>query len=337
MDGVTQSNVALKASEPVLSVSGLARRFPLKKGLFSRISGYIHAVDGVSFDLAAGETLALVGESGCGKSTTGRCVVQLDRADEGSVRFGSQLISALSGKALKAVRAGLQMVFQDPNAALTSHMRIGDQLAEPLRFLTGLKDSAELSRRVEALLQRVGLDAHDAMKYPHEFSGGQKQRVCIARALACEPSVIVCDEAVSALDVSIKAQIINLLIDLQETDGVALLFISHDLGIVESISHRVAVMYLGRIVEVGPTSVVFDAPAHPYTEALLATAPDLLIANTKPRLKGAVPSASDRPSGCHFHPRCPIASEPCTTEVPALRSLPGGRQLACHHRLTGSE
>jgi oligopeptide transport system ATP-binding protein len=321
--------------EPLLELRHVSRRFPIRSGVLSRVSGHIHAVDDVSFSVARGETLAIVGESGCGKSTTGRCAVRLDLPDDGQVLFEGIDLATVDRRGLRAVRARLQMIFQDPSAALTSHMRVGEQIAEPLRNLAGLTDATEVERRVAALLTTVGLGAADAGRFPHEFSGGQKQRVCIARALASDPVMIVCDEAVSALDVSIKAQIVNLLIEIQERRGVGYVFISHDLGIVESISHRVAVMYLGKLVELADTAALFDAPRHPYTEALLAAAPVIEAAGTRPerqRLEGDVPSAASPPSGCRFRTRCPLATPLCAEAEPPLARRDDGRLLACHHR-----
>ena len=322
-------------TEPVLSVRDLARRFPIRKGVFSRTVGHVHALDGVSFDVMPGETLSLVGESGCGKSTTGRCIVLLDEADEGEVRFEGKPIKSPSARELKALRRRMQMIFQDPSAALTDHLTVREQLAEPLRNLADVTDEEEVERRIADVLERVGLTADAAERFPHQFSGGQKQRICIARALVSSPKLIVCDEAVSALDVSIQAQIVNLLVGLQESEGLGLLFISHDLGIVEAISHRVAVMYLGRIVEIGTTAEIFDAPRHPYTEALLAAAP-LAEPPDVPRperdLSGDVPSASNPPSGCHFRTRCPLAEARCAEVAPKLEPRAEGRLVACHLR-----
>jgi oligopeptide/dipeptide ABC transporter ATP-binding protein len=324
-----------EASAPLLSVDSLRRHFPMRAGLFGRNRSYIHAVDGISFEINKNETLALVGESGCGKSTTGRCILQLEKVDRGIIRFYGEDLGRATRARMRSLRAEIQMIFQDPSAALTSHMSIGQQIAEPLRNLLCISSGAEVDQKVGDLLETVGLRPSDAKRFPHEFSGGQKQRVCIARALATEPSLVVCDEAVSALDVSIKAQIVNLLIDIQERMGVGYLFISHDLGIVECISHRVAVMYLGKIVEIGPTTRIFDQPLHPYTMALLAAAPvpDVALRNRERiRLVGDVPSAASPPSGCRFRSRCPMATELCAQEEPKLIQRSAGHYLACHHK-----
>lgn len=316
-----------------LEVEQLARRFPIHRGIFQRTKAYVHAVDNVSFTIGAAETIALVGESGCGKSTVGRCVVQLDRPDAGAVTLDGHDLAMLARTDPRQVRRQLQIVFQDPSAALTGHLPVGVQLEEPLANLMGVTNRAERRERVADLLARVGLNPSDVERYPHQFSGGQKQRVCIARALAGKPSFLVCDEAVSALDVSIKAQIVNLLIDLQEKEGIGILFISHDLGIVESIAHRVAVMYLGRIVETGTVADIFDSPRHPYTEALLAAAPKLEQSRQRPAgIVGDVPSPAAPPSGCHFRTRCPLATERCMHEAPALTHREGRRLVACHFR-----
>ncbi|MGI9521013.1 MAG: ABC transporter ATP-binding protein [Hyphomicrobiaceae bacterium] len=318
-------------SQPVIEVEDLKKHFPITRGLLARQIGSIKAVDGVSFALAPSETLCVVGESGCGKSTVGRLILRLLDPTSGTVRLEGEDITHLNRHEVRRFRQRMQIVFQDPYASLNPRMRAGAIVAEPLENFenTGRK---EMTDRVAALFERVGL-ASDAMrKYPFEFSGGQRQRLGIARALALNPHVIVADEPVSALDVSVQAQVLNLMMDLKADLGLAYLFISHDLGVVEHVADRVAVMYLGRIVEMGPRANLFEAPRHPYTRALLSAAP---IPNPRSKrdrlvLEGDVPSPADPPTGCHFHTRCPFSFERCRSETPHLRRAGEDHTFACH-------
>ena len=315
----------------LLEVRNLKKYFPLRGGFFGRVTGQVHAVDGVSFDLDRGETLSVVGESGCGKSTVGRTVLRLLPPTSGEVWLDGTRIDHLPASELRPLRKRMQVVFQDPFSSLNPRMRVRDIIAEPLRNF-GLAQGTALDDRVAQLMDTVRLPRDAMHRYPHEFSGGQRQRIGIARALAPGADIIVCDEAVSALDVSVKAQIVNLLADLQEELGLALLFISHDLAIVEHLTHRVAVMYLGRIVETADRDTLFNAPAHPYTRALLSAVPlpDPTARRQRIILKGDVPSPIDPPSGCHFHTRCPYVFDRCRTDDPALRPRAPGQQAACH-------
>jgi peptide/nickel transport system ATP-binding protein len=317
---------------PLLDVVDLKKHFPISSGLFGRRSGTVFAVDGVSFQVAKGETLALVGESGCGKSTVGRAILRLFDVTSGEVRLGGMRIDQMPLGQLRPHRRKVQVVFQDPFSSLNPRMRVGAILAEPMRNFGLAKSEAEFKTKIEALLDLVRLPRDAATRWPHEFSGGQRQRIGIARALAAEPELIICDEAVSALDVSVKAQIVNLLQDLQERLGLALLFISHDLAIVEHMTHRVAVMYLGQIVEQGPKRAIFAKPQHPYTQALLSAVPipDPTIKRTRILLKGDVPSPINPPSGCRFHTRCPFVFDRCKIEQPASRVIGDGHTAACH-------
>jgi len=319
-------------SVPLLQVNDLKKHFPVRGGLFSRKSNWVYAVDGVSFVVARGETLSLVGESGCGKSTVGRAILRLFDITAGQVVLDGQRIDDLSPKGLRKMRRRVQVVFQDPFSSLNPRMRVRDILAEPIRNFGLAKSSAELEAKVAALMDTVRLPRDALSRRPHEFSGGQRQRIGIARALAAEPDLIVCDEAVSALDVSVKAQIVNLLQDLQQQFGLALLFISHDLAIVEHMTHRVAVMYLGKIVEMAEREQIFAAPKHPYTKALLSAVPipEPGAARNPIILKGDVPSPINPPSGCRFHTRCPYVFDRCKTEEPVLRSTGDGHWAACH-------
>src|SRR5271169_577996 len=319
-------------SVPLLQVNDLKKYFPVRGNLFSRTSKWVYAVYGVSFEVERGETLSLVGESGCGKSTVGRAILRLFDVTAGQVVLDGQRIDDLSPDRLRSMRRRVQVVFQDPFSSLNPRMRVRDILAEPIRNFGLAKSSAELEAKVAALMDTVSLPRDALNRRPHEFSGGQRQRICIARALAAEPDLIVCDEAVSALDVSVKAQIVNLLQDLQREFGLALLFISHDLAIVEHMTHRVAVMYLGKIVEIAPRKQIFAAPRHPYTLALLSAVPvpEPGAARKRIILTGDVPSPINPPKGCRFNTRCPFAFDRCREEEPELRPTEDGHLAACH-------
>ena len=318
-------------STPLLQVRDLKKYFPVSGSLFG-IKDRVHAVDGVSFHIDRGETLSLVGESGCGKSTIGRAVLRLFDVTAGEVLLEGRRIDNLPNSALHHVRRRVQVVFQDPFASLNPRMKVGALLAEPMRNFGLVPAPGDLTARVSRLIDIVRLPRDTIGRYPHEFSGGQRQRIAIARALSAEPDLIVCDEAVSALDVSVKAQIVNLLQDLQRDLGLALLFISHDLAIVQHITHRVAVMYLGQIVEIGPKARIFGVPAHPYTRALLSAVPLMQPGLERNRiiLKGDVPSPIAPPRGCRFHTRCPVAFDRCMVEAPQLRQRDPGHWAACH-------
>jgi peptide/nickel transport system ATP-binding protein len=318
-------------SEPLLQVSGLKKHYALSTGLLGR-ARVVYAVDGVSFDIERGETLALVGESGCGKSTVGKAVLRLFDITAGQIFLDGQRIDDLPDQALRPLRKRLQVVFQDPFSSLNPRLSVRAAIAEPLRNFGLVSSSAEVSRKVGEILDRVKLPRDAAGRYPHEFSGGQRQRIGIARALASSPDLVVCDEAVSALDVSVKAQIINLLRDLQGELGLALLFISHDLAVVENISHRIAVMYLGKVVEMAPKAQIFTAHRHPYTQALLSAIPIPEPGARRERiiLSGDLPSSAAPPSGCRFHTRCPYVFDRCRKEEPALRAFGTGHLAACH-------
>jgi oligopeptide/dipeptide ABC transporter ATP-binding protein len=318
---------------PLIEVTDLKKHFPLRKGILGRTVGNVLAVDGVSFSINEGETLGLVGESGCGKTTVGRTVLRLIEPTSGQIKIKGQEISGLTKSELRPLRRQMQIVFQDPFSSLNPRIRVGKIVGEPLK-VHGVGDKAERMERVAQLFRRVGLRPEQIENYPHQFSGGQRQRVSIARALALDPGFIVADEPVSALDVSIQAQVINLLMDLQRELRLSYLFVSHNLAVVEHISHRVAVMYLGRIVEYADKVSLFENPLHPYTEALLAAVPlpDPTLARSRHRVTGDVPSPINPPSGCHFHPRCPIAEARCKVEVPALREVAPGHMVSCHLR-----
>jgi len=315
----------------LLEVKDLKKYFPIKKGVFSRNLGYVKAVDGVSFSLQRGETLGLVGESGCGKTTVGRSILRLIEPTSGQVIFNGQNMLALDRQKLRQVRASIQIIFQDPYSSLDPRMNAGQIIAEPIRnHLTISK--TEIRERVAYLMKRVGLHPEQMRRYPHEFSGGQRQRIGIARALALNPSVIICDEPVSALDVSIQAQVINLLAQLQEQMNLSYLFIAHDLSVVEHISNRVAVMYLGRIVELATDEALYQNPLHPYSQALLSAVPipDPEVQSSKILLQGDVPSPMNPPTGCSFHTRCPECEAVCTRQEPQLRDAGDGHWVACH-------
>ena len=318
---------------PVMEVIDLKKHFPIRKGLLRRHVGDVMAVDGVSFSIGEAETVALVGESGCGKSTVGRTLLRLIDPTAGSITVNGTDITKLGKTAMRPYRREMQIVFQDPYASLNPRMRVGEIIGEPLK-VHGLAKGKELEAQVEQLLAKVGLRPQQARNYPHEFSGGQRQRISIARALALNPKFIVADEPVSALDVSIQAQVINLMVHLQRTERLSFLFISHNLAVVEHIAHRVAVMYLGRIVEYAETGVLFANPQHPYTEALLAAVPvpDPSLKRETRIVQGDVPSPIRPPPGCHFHPRCPLAMDRCKVDVPALKPGADGRMVACHLR-----
>ena len=314
----------------LLEVTDLTKHYPVRSGVLRRIVGKVHAVDGVSFTLRVGETLGLVGESGCGKSTVARSILRLVEPSGGSIRLEGRDITHLSKSELRPVRRSMQIVFQDPFASLNPRMTAGDIVGEPLT-VHGLAAGNAKRARVAELFEQVGLRPDQMQNYPHQFSGGQRQRICIARALSLRPDLIVCDEPVSALDVSIQAQVINLLIDLQRRYGFSYLFIAHDLAVVAHISHRVAVMYLGRIVELADKTELFANPRHPYTQALLASVPvaDPKTKSLKPMIDGDVPSPINPPSGCAFHTRCPYVMARCKVETPALAEVGAQHRVAC--------
>lgn len=316
----------------LLEVRDLKVHFPVRQGLFSRVKNYVRAVDGVSFSVQHGETVGLVGESGCGKTTLGRAIIRLIDPTAGQVLFEGKDLTQLEGEPLRQQRRHIQMIFQDPYGSLNPRMTVGEIIGEALDVHRLTKTPSERRLRIEELLQQVGLDRAHITRYPHEFSGGQRQRIGIARALAVQPRLIVCDEPVSALDVSVQAQVINLLQDLQRQLGVAYLFVAHDLAVVEHISQRILVMYLGRVVESAPSRRLISTPLHPYTQALISAVPEVNPAAKQRRiiLKGDVPSPIKPPPGCPFHPRCPIAEDRCRIEVPALRELAPGHWAACH-------
>ncbi len=322
------------SGEPLLSVRDLKMYFPVTEGMFiQRTIAEVKAVDGVSFDVFAGETLGLVGESGCGKTTVGRCILQLENPTEGSIKFDGMEMTGLSARQLVEMRQQAQVIFQDPYSSLNPRMKIGQILGEPMRVHGIIPDAKARRARIAELLHICGLNPKFADRYPHEMSGGQRQRVGIARALSMNPKFIVCDEAVSALDVSIQAQIINLLENLREQFNLSYLFIAHDLSVVRHLCHRVAVMYLGKIVEMAECDELFDNPIHPYTKALLSAVPipDPVIEEQREHqvLIGEVPSAINPPSGCVFHPRCPLAVDTCEQSVPTLRELRPNHFVAC--------
>jgi len=321
-------------SAPLLEVIDVAKRFQVGTRFSRQGLRTVHALDGVSFTVMPGETLGLVGESGCGKSTLGRCITRLYDLTSGTLRFAGADISSMSQRQMRPMRRRIQMVFQDPYASLNPRRRVRDLIAEPLRVHTAMSE-AEIGKRVAELLDIVGLKPDHAMRFPHEFSGGQRQRIGIARAIALNPELIVLDEPVSALDVSVQAQIVNLLADLQERLNLTYIFIAHDLSVVRQVSTRIAVMYLGSIVEMGSADDIFSRPAHPYTQALISAVPvpDLAAQGSAKRivLTGDVPSPVNPPSGCRFHTRCRIAQERCRSERPALVEQAPGRKVACHY------
>ena len=315
----------------LLDVTDLRKTFPARTGLLGNVIDRVHAVDGISFSIAAGRTLGLVGESGCGKSTVGRAILRLIEPSSGAIRFDNIDIAKLPPNELRALRRRMQIVFQDPYSSLNPRQRAGDIVGEPL-LVHGIAKAAERQEIVAGLFAKVGLQPRQMSLFPHQFSGGQRQRISIARALSLGPKFIVADEPVSALDVSVQAQVINLLMDLQAQDGLSYLFISHNLAVVEHVSHDVAVMYLGRIVEHTDKATIFASPLHPYTQALMAAVPvaDPAVRRNKKHVMGDVPSPINRPSGCHFHPRCPLAQDRCRVEEPVLRDVQPGHRVACH-------
>ena len=323
----------MSTAAPLLEVRNLVKHFRVGGGLFGSRAGVVRAVDGVSFEIRRGETLGLVGESGCGKTTTGRCILQLERATSGQIVFEGRDLTVLGEDELRPIRRKMQVIFQDPYSSLNPRMTVGQIIAEPLAVHAIVADRTQRAQRVSELLSHVGLLPQHGHRYPHQLSGGQRQRVGIARALAVEPSLIICDEPVSALDVSIQAQIINLLEDLQAQFGLTYLFVAHDLSVVRHISDRVAVMYLGKVVEITDRKSLYDVPLHPYTKALLSAVPipDPVLEAQRERvvLGGEVPSALNPPPGCVFHPRCPIAVDRCRVEVPDLREIRPGHRAAC--------
>jgi oligopeptide/dipeptide ABC transporter ATP-binding protein len=335
--------VSTNGAGPVLlEADQLVKHFPVRSRSLRRGSGdVVHAVDGVSLDVRRGETLGVVGESGCGKSTLGRLLVRLHEPTSGTVRFGGDDITSLSRRELRPYRRQLQMIFQDPYASLNPRKRVGQIIADPFEIHGG-STPEQIRSRVRELLEVVGLSAHHVNRYPHEFSGGQRQRIGVARALALSPQLIVADEPVSALDVSIKAQVVNLLDDLQDEFHLTYVFIAHDLGVVHHVSDRIAVMYLGVIVEIASADDLYEQPIHPYTQALLSAIPEIdtgeevIAPRERIVLEGEVPSPISPPAGCRFHPRCPYATEVCRVERPPLAAFPGGRLAACHHPLGGA-
>jgi len=333
MNPVSDLETARVPSDVLLEVNDLCKHYPTKRGLLVAGAPRVHALDGVSFSIRAGETLGLVGESGCGKSTTGKLILHLQDPTSGTIRWRGARTDQLNQTRMRPIRRELQAVFQDPYSSLNPRMRAADIVVEPIRNYESLP-AAEVRDRAAELFARVGLRPDQLVKYPHEFSGGQRQRLGIARALSVRPKLIVCDEPVSALDVSVQAQVINLLMDLQAEFHLSYLFIAHDLAVVEHISHRVAVMYLGKIVEVAPKRAIFTAPQHPYTEALLESVPvpDPTVKRQRRVLSGDVPSAINPPPGCRFHTRCPYAEDRCRVEEPVLKEIAPEHLVACHLR-----
>jgi oligopeptide/dipeptide ABC transporter ATP-binding protein len=333
IEELAEARLPARSPVPVMAVEGLKKHFPVKKGLLRRTAGHVYAVDGVSFTVNEGETLGLVGESGCGKSTVARTVLRLVEPTDGSIKLNGHDITRLGKSALRPHRRQMQIIFQDPFSSLNPRMSAGDIVGEPLQ-VHGIAHGKEKDERIAALFDQVGLRRLQMRSFPHEFSGGQRQRICIARALALSPKLIIGDEPVSALDVSIQAQVINLMMDLQRDQNLSYLFIAHDLAVVEHISHRIAVMYLGKIVEHTDKQTLFTNPLHPYTEALLAAVPipNPRLKRKKHVLQGDVPSPINPPPGCTFHTRCPYAEARCRIEVPLLREVSRGHSVACHLR-----
>ncbi|MFE4522559.1 ABC transporter ATP-binding protein [Cytobacillus firmus] len=325
-------SATLTKEKEILQVKDLQQYFPIKGGVFGRTVNHVKAVDGVNFTIYEGETVSIVGESGCGKSTTGRAILRLDEPTGGEVIFQGTNLLSKSKREMRSIRKDLQVIFQDPFASLNPRRSIGQTLEEAMGILN-VVPKANRRRRAIELLEQVGLKEEHIDRYPHEFSGGQRQRIGIARALAVEPKLIICDEAVSALDVSVQAQVLNLLKKLQKEYGLTYLFISHNLGVVRHISDRIIVMYLGKVVEIAEKKSLFDNPRHPYTQALLSAIPEPNRKKKKERiiLKGDVPSPIDPPSGCRFHTRCPLATDLCRQSDPELKSLGEGHQAACHY------
>jgi oligopeptide transport system ATP-binding protein len=335
MELVPMTAVSDAGQDDILKVSGLKVHFPLFKGvLVRRQAGSVRAVDGVSFTVRRGETLGLVGESGCGKSTTGLAILRMTPITEGKVEFDGKDISSYTNSMMRTVRRRIQMVYQDPYGSLNPRMKVGDIIGEPL-IVHGVDTERDVYRaRIQELLHLVGLRPDMAERYPHEFSGGQRQRISIARAVSLNPALLICDEPVSALDVSIQAQVVNLFQELQERLGLSYLFIAHDLAVVRHVSHRIAVMYLGRIVEIAPRKDLYQAPLHPYTQGLLAAvpipSPSAEALRPQQTILGEPPSVVNPPSGCRFHPRCPMAMKVCSVIDPELREIESGRSTACH-------
>jgi oligopeptide transport system ATP-binding protein len=329
----TEQAPEASSADVLVSVKDLKKHFPIMRGVLRRQVGAVRAIDGISFDIRRGETLGLVGESGSGKSTTGRVILQLERATEGTVSFEGTDLTTITGNQLRSLRPRMQMIFQDPHASLNPRMTVASIVGEPLTEHNRAKGE-DRRKRIEELLSLVGLEPKHANRYPHEFSGGQRQRIGIARAIALNPDFIVCDEPIAALDVSIQAQVVNLLEDLQAVLGLTYLFISHDLSMIRHIADRVAVMYLGKIMELANVDQLYTSPKHPYTQALLSAVPvpDPLVEATRKRviLQGDIPSPANPPPGCPFNTRCPVAQPRCVEEVPEWRRLPSGQWVACH-------
>lgn len=322
----------MNETRPILEIKGLKKHFPIKTGFFNKVTGHVRAVDGVDFKVMPGETLGIVGESGCGKSTTGRTILRLLNPSAGEVLFNGKDLAKLSKEEMRQMRKDIQMVFQDPYASLNPRKTIRQILLEPLKVHGIGASREERMKRVEEIIEVVGLRKEHLDRHPHDFSGGQRQRIGIARALILKPKVIIADEPVSALDVSIQSQVLNLLKDLKKEFNLTLIFISHDLSVVRHLCDRIAVMYLGRVVEIADKKQLFNNPSHPYTRALLSAVP---IANPKAKrerviLKGDLPSPANPPSGCTFHPRCPVANESCKTKIPILQDIDSGHQVSCH-------
>lgn len=331
----TSDAVSVTSQRPLLEVTRLRKHYHLNPDLLGRPRSTVYALDDVSLTVSRGETLSIVGESGCGKSTLGKLMVRLQDPTSGEIRLDGDNVESIRGSALKAFRKRVQIIFQDPYSSLNPRLSVFDILAEPLRNFGQARTRAELEASIDALLRQVGLAGDSVHRFPHEFSGGQRQRIAIARAMAPKPDIIVCDEAVSALDVSVKAQVINLLGDIQRETGLALLFISHDLAIVEHLTHRVAVMYLGRVVELADRRALFGNARHPYTRALISAVPlpDPTARKQRIVLKGDIPSPSSPPTGCRFHTRCPFATDRCRKDVPELRPVGQNHAIACHFDL----